>query len=77
VSRRHTGAGDPGVRPRIRDAHKEADRRGDVVFVALTIALFALLALVVRGAEKLIVGLILSIALTIFLIVALVLPEKF
>lgn len=26
---------------------------GDVVFVALTIALFALLALVVRGAEKL------------------------
>jgi len=26
---------------------------GDVVFVALTFALFALLALVVRGAEKL------------------------
>jgi hypothetical protein len=26
---------------------------GDVVFVVLTIALFALLALVVRGAEKL------------------------
>jgi hypothetical protein len=42
-----------GVRPRIRDAHKEAIVVGDVLFVALTIALFALLALVVRGAEKL------------------------
>jgi hypothetical protein len=42
-----------GVRPRIRDAHKEATVVGDVLFIALTIALFALLALVVRGAEKL------------------------
>ena len=41
------------VRPRIRDAHKEAIVVGDVLFIALTIALFALLALVVRGAEKL------------------------
>jgi hypothetical protein len=42
-----------GVRPRIRDAHKEVTVVGDVLFIALTIALFALLALVVRGAEKL------------------------
>jgi hypothetical protein len=42
-----------GVRPRIRDAHKEAIVVRDVLFVALTITPFALLALVVRGAEKL------------------------
>jgi hypothetical protein len=37
------GSGTPTRRPVV----------GDVVFVVLTIALFALLALVVRGAEKL------------------------
>mgnify|MGYP003693607001 CR=1 FL=1 len=66
------------------DAHKEAIVVGDVLFVALTIAVRAPRAGRARGPRNCerpemsaanIVGLILSISLTIFLIVALVLPE--
>jgi hypothetical protein len=53
VSRRHCGRRFVAFDLGSGDAHKEAIVVGDVLFVALTIALFALLALVVRGAEKL------------------------